>query len=89
MGEAKRRKMLDPNYGKHKSEEIIGHRTESEWRKKLGFTVRKWKKVQPNFRVVDNYDDVDDSIDGLWVYKNEYGQEMLSFTGYFAECAFD
>ena len=85
MGEAKRRKLIDPNYGKPKPEEIIGGRTESEWQQKLGFTSKEWKSIKPNFRVVNTRDDVDDFADGVWIYKNDQGKETISFTGSFAE----
>ena len=86
MGEARRRKLLDPSYRRSKSNKLIGGRTESQWKKRLNFTDRKWRKIKPYFRVVDTCDDVDSFIDGIWVYYSDYdSKEVLSFTGCFAD----
>ncbi|MHC5599519.1 MAG: hypothetical protein ACYTXC_26895 [Nostoc sp.] len=89
MGEAKRRKQLDLNYGKPKPEEIIGGKLESEWREKLRYSAHQWKQIKPYFRILDKDEDVDDSFDGVWIYKKDTGEEMISFTGRFAQERFD
>ena len=79
MGEAKRRKKKDPNYGKS---EMIGDRTYLEWKKYLYFTDREWREIKPYFRVVDSVNEVDREVDGVWIYINE-GQRNIAFTGRF------
>ena len=81
MGESKRRKRLDVNYGKPVK---IGNRTELEWKKELSFTDREWQRIRPHFRVVDTVEDVNESIDGVWIYYF-CGRETIGFTGRFAE----
>jgi hypothetical protein len=88
MGESKRRKQIDPNYGKPKQEENLGGKSESEWREKLKYSVHEWKQIKPYFRVVKKFEDVDDSFDGVWIYKNDMGKEIVSLTGRFAEEGF-
>ena len=80
MGEAKRRKKSDPNYGKPV---IIGDKNDSEWKKHLCFTDRQWQKIKPHFKLVNSIDDVDDSIDGVWRYIDEEDQEKVVLTGSF------
>ena len=82
MGEANRRKKLDPNYGKPV---IIGDKTDLEWKKYLRFTDKEWQKIKPHFRVVETTDDVDDSVDGIWTFINENGKRIISFTGSFVD----
>ena len=80
MGEAKRRKKLDPNYGKPV---IIGDKSDSEWKEHLCFTDRQWRKIKPHFKLVNSIDDVDDTIDGVWRYIDEKYQEKVILTGSF------
>ena len=80
MGEAKRRKKLDPNYGKPV---IIGDKNDSEWKQDLCFTDRQWRKIKPHFKLVNSIDDVDDTIDGVWRYIDEEDQEKVVLTGSF------
>ncbi len=87
MGEARRRKKLDPNFGKPKPPEIddvIYNRKESEWQRELGLTKKEWKRIKPTIRIVESANDVDDSIDALWIYKKNSRQTGVSFTGTFA-----
>ena len=81
MGESKRRKRLDINYGKPVK---IGNRTELEWKKELLFTDREWQRVRPHFRVVDTIEDIDEDIDGVWICYFQ-GEETIAFTGRFSE----
>ena len=80
MGEAKRRKKLDPNYGKPV---VIGGKTDLEWKKEWCFTDREWQNIKPYFRVVDTVDDVDKMVDGVWIFYFQ-GKERIGFTGKFA-----
>ena len=80
MGEAKRRKKLDPNYGKPV---IIGDKNDSEWKEHLCFTDRQWRKIKHHFKLVNSIDDVDDTIDGVWRYIDEEDQEKVVLTGSF------
>ena len=80
MGEASRRKKLDPNYGKPV---MIGDKTEFEWKK--AYVIQ----IKPYFRVVETTDDVDDSVDGVWIYTKKDGKRMISYTGSFAQEHFD
>ena len=82
MGEAKRRKRLDPNYGKSS---MMGWRTELEWKKILGFPEGFWVEVKHDLRVVNTLDDVDESLDRVWIYKDEKGQEVMKPTGIFID----
>ena len=82
MGEAKRRKLRDPNYGKV---EMIGGKSYLEWKKRLYFTDKQWKEIKPHFRVVDASDDVDEAIDGVWIYSDK-GKKNIAFTGRFVSC---
>ena len=97
MGEAKRRKKLDPNYGKSKAKRIVFDKTklevdnENEIRIEdvLSLIKEKSKKTNSKLKAVDNFDDVDESVDGMWEYKDENGQLKMSFTGDYAQKALD
>ena len=82
MGRASRRKKLKSNYGKPLT---IDDMTELEWKKYLRYTDREWEKVKPHFRVVETVDDVDDSVDGVWIYTKKDGKRNISYTGSFAQ----
>ena len=77
MGEAKRRKKLDPNYGKSP---MMGWRTESEWKKRLRVPERHWDKIKPDLRIVDSRDDIDESVSAVWIYRDDEG-EVIKPTG--------
>ena len=81
MGESKRRKRLDVNYGKPVK---IGNRTELEWKKELSFTDREWQRIRPHFRVVEDMEDVNQNIDGVWICYFK-GKETIVFTGRFED----
>ena len=81
MGEAKRRKKQDPNYGKSP---MMGWRTELEWRRKLGITEREWTEAKQELKVVNSINDVDESMDAIWIYKDNKGEEIIKPTGMFA-----
>ena len=78
MGEAKRRKKLDPTFGQ--SQLIIHGRTEEQMRRELDISMRRWIELKPYIRVVDTSEDVDDSITGLWFYLSEDGRVYFSVT---------
>ena len=82
MGEAKRRKKLDPNYGKPV---VIGGKTDLEWKKEWCFTDREWQKIKPYFRVVNTVDDVDKTVDGVWIYTDDEGDEVIVASGSFVK----
>ena len=82
MGEAKRRKKLDPNYGKSP---MMGWRTELEWKKRLGILEKYWAEARADLKVVETIDDVDESIDAVWIYKDAEDNEILKKTGRFLE----
>ena len=89
MGEAKRRKKLDPNYGNVRSlAGHIGHR----WREVLSLTNQQWVDIKSYFRFVATPDDVDFTVDGIWFYFYK-GRERLGLTGrfisYFPDDYFD
>ncbi len=77
MGEAKRRKKLDPNYGKSV---VTSGKSDWEWKKELGLTNREWQKIKPYFRVVDTLDDVDMTVDGFWIYTDDEGNEAITIS---------
>lgn len=79
MGESKRRKKLDPTYGQAKPK-FFG-KTALQWQRDLSLTSQEWDFIAPHFRVVDTAEDVDDSVDGFWIYYRSDGKQMLSFTG--------
>ena len=81
MGEAKRRKKLDPNYGKSP---MMGWRTELEWKKKLGVPEKHWAQAKSDLRIINSLNDVDESIDAVWIYKDKKGNEIIKPTGGFA-----
>ena len=82
MGEAKRRKKLDPNYGKPV---VIGGKTDLEWKKEWCFKDREWQKIKPYFRVVNTVDDVDKTVDGVWIYTDDEGNEVIAASRGFIE----
>ena len=62
MGEAKRRRKLDPSFGKSEKpdlEDIVGGKPYSEWRHKFGYTKKEWERLRPYFRVVPTTHDAD------------------------------
>ncbi len=77
MGEAKRRKKLDPNYGKSP---MMGWRTESEWKKRLRIPEKHWDKMKHDLKVVESRDNIDESISAVWIYKDDEG-EVIKPTG--------
>ena len=81
MGEAKRRKKLDPNYGKSP---IMGWRTQSEWKRKLRITEREWTEAKQELKVVNSINDIDESINAIWIYKDDKDDEIIKPTGIFA-----
>ena len=81
MGEAKRRKKINPNYGKS---QMMGWRTELEWKKKLGIPEKYWAKAKSDLRIVNSLNDIDESIDAVWIYKDKKGNEIIKPTGGFA-----
>ena len=81
MGEAKRRKKQDPNYGKS---HVMGWRTELEWKKILGIPEKEWTKIKHDLKVVNSINDIDESVNGVWIYKNDKGDEIIKPTGIFA-----
>ena len=83
MGEAKRRKKLDPNYGKSP---MMGWRTESEWKKRLHIPDKHWNKMKHDLRVVESRDDIDESISAVWIYRDDEG-EVIKPTGVLAYIA--
>jgi hypothetical protein len=84
MEESKRRKQIDPNYGEPSSEEAFAGMSEPEWRERLGYSDHEWKHIKPYFRVVEKFEDVDGSFDGIWIYKSDVGKETIALTGRFA-----
>ena len=78
MGEAKRRKKLDSNFGKAKR--YIFRWTELEVQRKMKCTNREWANLVPYIRVVDSQKDVDESVKGLWFYLSPDGELLFSLT---------
>ena len=81
MGEAKRRKKLDPNYGKSP---IMGWRTESAWKRILRIPEKDWARAKSDLRVINSINDIDESINAIWIYKDDKGDEIIKPTGIFA-----
>ena len=81
MGEAKRRKKLDPNYGKSP---MIGWRTESAWKRILRVPEKDWARAKSDLRVVNSINDIDESINAIWIYKDDKSDEIIKPTGIFA-----
>ena len=68
MGKAKRRKQLDPNFGKPRPkqpERIIEGLTESQWQNELGLTKPQWNLIKNHFQVVHTRDEINTDIDGI------------------------
>ena len=95
MGEAKRRKKLDPNYGKSKVKRIVFDKTKLEVDNENEITMEdvlsllkeKSKKTDSKLKSVDNFDDVNELVDGIWEYEDENGESKMSFTGDYAQKA--
>ncbi|MEL4897574.1 hypothetical protein [Crocosphaera sp. Alani8] len=88
MGEAKRRKKLDPNYGQRSVSDLKGGLSSNQWREKLGFSLSQWQKVWPDFQVVENIEKIDEGADGVWIYGTKEGTEGIYFSGKFMKAEF-
>ena len=84
MGEAKRRKKLDPNFGQPKPpkpEKIFAGKTESQWKEELKLPDNEWNEIKYHLRTANNRDEVDSEIDAVWIYTRDDGKKNISFTG--------
>ena len=86
MGEAKRRKKLDPNYGKPK---LINGKSKLEILKRINMTPQQCRELEPYTRIINSPNEIDDSIDGIWIYKKDQGKIGISFTGNLAGNSFN
>ena len=81
MGEAKRRKKLDPNYGKSP---MMGWKTELEWKRTLGVPERDWDEIKCDLKIINSINDINESIDAVWIYKDNKNNEIIKPTGIYA-----
>ena len=105
MGEAKRRKKLDPYFGLPKPKIIIEENkrlitierkhgeqiiTETLDSLVLGDEINsKWEKISIGtyIREINNPNEVNDTLEGLWIYTNEQDERTIYLTGKTADKA--
>ena len=44
----------------------------------------EWTKIKHDLRVVNSINDIDESVNGIWIYRNDKGDETIKPTGIFA-----
>ena len=87
MGEAKRRKKLDPNYGKI-SKKHHKNTTKDEIENNIKL-IQDQSEIENNTRFIQDESEIDESLDAIWRWTNKQGEEKISFTGKFAENLFN